>query len=190
MLSGCSLPNAAKPLALQPGTNKPTTCCSAAAYSPNSSLPTPQAVLQSRPRPPPGLSDPDATKPLVLQPTLTISATFFSAAASAIPPPFQAVLQSRPRPPPGFSDPDAAKPLVLQPGTKAVWVGSNYFGCVATVLADPSAKITGRGANQGTYYVRVQVCVCECCESATGRGTVVCGDTVGGGVVSLHIWSI
>lgn len=68
------------------------------------------------------------------------------------------MLQSRPRPPPGFSDPDAAKPLVLQPGSKAVWVGANYFGCVATVLADPSAKITGKGAtSQGSYYVRVQV---------------------------------
>lgn len=71
------------------------------------------------------------------------------------------MLQSRPRPPPGFSDPDAAKPLVLQPGSKAVWVGANYFGCVATVLADPSAKITGKGAtSQGSYYVRVQVRVC------------------------------
>jgi hypothetical protein len=69
----------------------------------------------------------------------------------------QAVLQSRPRPPPGFSDPDAAKPLVLQPGSKVLWVGANYFGCVATVLADPSAKITGKAASQGTYYVRVQV---------------------------------
>lgn len=47
---------------------------------------------------------------------------------------------------------------MLQPGSKAVWVGANYFGCVATVLADPSAKITGKGAtSQGSYYVRVQV---------------------------------
>jgi hypothetical protein len=43
-----------------------------------------------------------------------------------------------------------------------VWVILCVVGCgcvalvgVATVLADPSAKITGRGANQGTYYVRV-----------------------------------
>jgi len=68
----------------------------------------------------------------------------------------QAVLQSRPRPPPGFSDPDAAKPLVLPPGTKAAWVGANYFGCVATVLSDPTVKVTGKHNNQG-YYVRVQV---------------------------------
>jgi hypothetical protein len=99
----------------------------------------------------------------------------------------QAVLQSRPRPPPGFSDPDAAKPLVLQPGSKAVWVGANYFGAVATVLADPAAKITGK-SNQGAYYVRVQVrmwgvclfvgkgvcvCGCECCVGGCVRGGVL-----------------
>jgi hypothetical protein len=68
----------------------------------------------------------------------------------------QAVLQSRPKPPSGFADPDAPKALSLSPGTRVVWVGQNYFGCVGTVLADPAAKVTGSSHMAG-YIVRLQV---------------------------------
>lgn len=100
----------------------------------------------------------------------------------------QAVLQSRPRPPPGFSDPDAAKPLVLQPGSKAVWVGANYFGAVATVLADPAAKITGK-SNQGAYYVRVQVRMWGVC-LFVGKGVCVDVNVVWGAALGVGCWQI
>lgn len=69
---------------------------------------------------------------------------------------FQAVLQSRPRPPAGFADPDAPKELLLAPGSKVVWLGQHYFGCLGTVLADPAAVVTGNSRITG-YIVRVQV---------------------------------
>lgn len=67
----------------------------------------------------------------------------------------QAVLQSRPKPPPGFADPDAPQTLSLQPGSKAIWLGANYFGCLGTVIADPAAKVAGRQSSNG-YVFRVQ----------------------------------
>jgi hypothetical protein len=87
--------------------------------------------------------------------TLCLTWLLLLAAQSIIP---QAVLQSRPRPPSGFADPDAPKALSLSPGSRVVWVGANYFGCVGTVLVDPAAKITGKDSCMGGYIVRLQVC--------------------------------
>jgi len=56
---------------------------------------------------------------------------------------------------PGFADPDTPKPLTLPPGSRAVWEGTNYFGCVAVVLEDPAVKVSGTTRSSG--YVRVQV---------------------------------
>lgn len=67
----------------------------------------------------------------------------------------QAVLQSRPRPPTGFADPDAPKQLSLQAGSRVVWVGANYFGCLGTVLADPGIKVSGNPSAAG-HLVRIQ----------------------------------
>lgn len=64
-------------------------------------------------------------------------------AQEAVAYPLQCVLRERPRAAPGLRDPTEPAPLALCEGSRALFLGQDHYGCIATVLADP-----GRGVGR------------------------------------------
>ena len=72
------------------------------------------------------------------------------------------MLRERPSLPAGFADPSEPKPLSFSPGEKALFLGADNYGALATILEDPGMGLGREGqrlpSTRKNYTVKLQVC--------------------------------